>query len=237
MYAPDSKASGFFQGVDIQSASTASTIPISLDTVDHRTNLGLSNPGDLQAKVSVSLYDSDGSVLGSQEVTVPAYGFLQMNNVNRLLMKVSGVSNSVGFIRLQSNRPILGFSSVINNASNDPALALGLAAGADRVVIPSATNVNEFRSTLTVVNLGNGQPAMIRVRVRDESGSIVAQDDNITIPANGMFSVVDILARLGVSSNFGPVEINSLNDVPVAAVSQVYSISRNTGGFFLGQAF
>jgi hypothetical protein len=43
------------------------------------------------------------------------------------------------------------------------------------------------------------------------------------------------LSEIGASSVFGPVELRSLTGTPIIAVSRVYSVSRNTSGFFNAQ--
>ena len=115
-------------------------------------------------------------------------------------------------------------------------LATNVVSGATRLLIPSSTNVNQFRSTLTVINLSS-TPAPIRLIVRDTSGGIQAQSDSAVIPANGIYNVDDILTNLGLVNSYGPIEIQSLNEVPLAAISRVYSIIDNTSGFFAAQPY
>jgi matrixin/IPT/TIG domain-containing protein len=237
VFSPNSAASGFFEGIDLATVANTAVVPITQDTNSFRTNLGINNVGGVQANVSISLYGTAGTLLGSQNATVPAHGILQLNQVNRVLTESSNVTNTTGYIRLSSTQPVAGFSSVINNASNDPGLVPSLVSGATRLLVPSATNVNQFRSTLTLVNLGNSVSARIRLTFRDSSGNILAQDQTIVVPANGIYDVDDILTTLGITSNYGPIQIESLDSVPLAAVSRVYSMSNNTNGFFLAQPF
>jgi hypothetical protein len=199
--------------------------------------LGINNPGEAEALVDVSLYDGSGALLGSQHVTVPAHGLLQVNHVNRFITGATGISNTLGYIRMTSNNPVLGFSSLISNTSDDPGLAPSLAVGAGRLLIPSSTNVNQFRSTLTLVNLDAAKPASVHVTVRDTSGSVIGRNDSLTIEPGGVFHVDDLLSSLGITSNFGPIEISSPDNIPLAAVSRVFSVSDSTGGFFLGQPY
>jgi hypothetical protein len=153
-----------------------------------------------------------------------------------MLTGAGGVSDTLGFIRLTSSQPLLGYSTLINNVGDDPGLATNVVSGATRLLIPSATNVNQFRSTLTVINLGNSS-APIRLIVRNTSGGIQVQSDGVVIPSNGIYNVDDILTSLGLVNSYGPIEIQSLNEVPLAAVSRVYSIIDNTSGFFAAQPY
>jgi hypothetical protein len=237
VFTSSSRTSGFFEGLDILTATTSGVIPISQDTSTFRANLGINNPGESEANVDVSLYNATGALLGSQSVKVPAHGLFQMNGVNRFITGATGISGTLGYIRMNANQPVLGFSSMIGNTSDDPGLAPSLAAGANRLLIPSSTNVNQFRSTLTVINLDSASPAPVHVTVRDASGSVIGRNDSITITPSGIFNVDDLLSSLGISNNFGPIEIISPSKIPLAAVSRVYSINDNTGGLFLGQPY
>jgi hypothetical protein len=53
------------------------------------------------------------------------------------------------------------------------------------------------------------------------------------IPAHGFYTSQNILESLGVTGNFGPVELTSRNAQPLVVVSRVYSTS-GTSGFFEG---
>jgi hypothetical protein len=236
VYSVNSGTSGFFEGQDVSVASSNGVVPISQDSAAFRTNLGINNLGSLAADVQVNLYDLSGTLLGTTTVNVPAGGLTQLDNVNRTLTGSPGVSNTLGFIRLNSSQPLLGYSTLINNIGDDPGLATNVVSGATRLLIPSSTNVNQFRSTLTVINLGN-TPAPIRIIVRNTSGGIQVQSDSSVIPANGIYNVDDVLTNLGLVNSYGPIEIQSLNEVPLAAISRVYSTIDNTSGFFAARPY
>jgi hypothetical protein len=217
-------------------ASSSGVVPISQDSAAFRTNLGINNLGATPADVQVNLYNPGGVLLGTTTVNVPAGGLRQLDNVNRTLTGTSGVSDTLGFIRLTSSQPLLGYSTLINNVGDDPGLATNVVSGATRLLIPSSTNVNHFRSTLAVINLANSS-APIRLIVRNTSGDIQVQSDGVVIPPNGIYNVDDILTSLGLVNSYGPIEIQSLNELPLAAVSRVYSIIDNTSGFFAAQPY
>jgi hypothetical protein len=85
-----------------------------------------------------------------------------------------------------------------------------------------------------VVNSGDNVAAPITIRVRDVSGNILGQDNTQVIPPNGFFNVDDLLISLNITSNYGPLEIVSTNNVPLIVVSRVYSLNDHTSGFFQG---
>jgi hypothetical protein len=138
-----------------------------------------------------------------------------------------------GYIRLESNQPIFGWASQIDNSTNDPGFAMSKGQGAARLLVQSTANVGSFKSSLVVVNTGS-MDAVVDIVSRDANGAVKGESRGIVIPAGGLFSTVNILDTLGVSSNYGPVEIISTNGQPVMATSRVYSTS-GTSGFFEGQ--
>lgn len=237
VYALDSGTSGFFRGLDLERASGQAVIPISRESGEFRSNLGITNLSGQPARVQVQLFDSAGTRLGTTSQQVPPFGLVQLNRVNRRLSGSGGGGDTLGWIRLSADRPVAGFVSQINNRSSDPGFARSDALSSGRLLIPSATNVNQFRSTITIVNAGNGAEARVRVRVRNRQGRVIGESRSRALPANGILHLEDLLGSLEVPSNFGPVEIESLNGVPLLAVSRVYSIRDDTGGFFLAQPF
>ena len=237
VYALDSGTSGFFRGLDLERASSRAVIPISRESGEFRSNLGITNLSEQPARVQVRLFDSEGTLLGTSSEQVPPFGLVQLNRVNRRLSGSGGGGDTLGWIQLNADRPVAGFVSQINNRSSDPGFARSDVLSSSRLLIPSATNVNQFRSTITIVNAGNGAEAQVRVRVRNRQGRTIGESRSRTLPSDGIFHLDDLLGSLEVSSNFGPVEIESLNGVPLLAVSRVYSIEDDTGGFFLAQPF
>ena len=237
VYALDSGTSGFFRGLDLERASNRAAVPISRESGDFRSNLGITNLSEQPAGVQVQLFDSAGTLLGTSREQVPPFGLVQLNRVNRRLSGSGGGSDTLGWIQLSAAGPVAGFVSQISNRTSDPGFARSDVRSSTRLLIPSATNVNQFRSTITIVNAGNGKEARVRVRVRSRQGRIIGESESRTLPSNGIFHLEDLLGDLKIPSNFGPVEIESLNGVPLLAVSRVYSIHDDTGGFFLAQPF
>jgi hypothetical protein len=96
----------------------------------------------------VRLIAKSGVELAAASVTVPAKGLTQINNVVRQLLyrgDVANIANIDGYIRLESDQPIFGWASQIENSTNDPGLA---GQGAIRLLVQSTTNVGSFKSSL-----------------------------------------------------------------------------------------
>jgi len=227
------RAGGFFEGLRYSEASMVQTVAHVVDNAEIRTNLGINNVTDFPATVMIRLLDKNGAQLAAAPVTVAAKGLTQINNVVREMLGRQDVTNMEGYIRLESNQPIFGWASQIDNSSNDPGFAMGKGQGATRLLVQSTANVGSFKSSLVVANTGS-MDAVVDIVSRDANGAVKGESRGIVIPAGGLFSTANILETLGVSSNYGPVEIISTNSQPVMATSRVYSTS-GTSGFFEGQ--
>jgi len=224
---------GFFEGLRFSEASLSQTIAHVVDNSEIRTNLGINNTTDLPATVSIRLFDRSGAERGAASVSVAPHGLTQVNNVIRQLLGLQEVANLDGYIRLQSDQPIVGWASQIDNVTNDPGFAVSKGQGATRLLVQSTANVGSFKSSLVVVNTGS-VGALVDLISRDAEGNLKGESRGMLIPAGGFFSTANILETLGVSASYGPIEIISTNGQPVMATSRVYSTS-GTSGFFEGQ--
>jgi len=228
------RSGGFFEGLKYSEASLSQTIAHVVDNSEIRTNLGINNTTDFPASVSIRLFDRNGTQRASSSVSVAPRGLTQVNNVVRQLLNLQDVANLDGYIRLQSDQPIFGWASQIDNLTNDPGFAVSKGQGASRLLVQSTANVGSFKSSLVVVNTGSAE-ALVDLISRDAEGNVKGESRGLVIPAGGFFSTANILEMLGVTSSYGPIEIISTNGQPVMATSRVYSTS-GTSGFFEGQA-
>jgi len=219
---------GTFEGLNSSSASRSLVVPNVVDRAELGTNLSINNVNDRSAHVTVHLKVQDGSELGALEVTLPPKGLTQLTDVIRQLLQTPWVSNLEGYIELGSDEPILAWASQIDRATNDLAVTLSQGQGANRLLVPSASNVGAFRSGLALVNTGNGE-AFVDILSRAADGEIQGQLRNVFIPAKGCFSWADILESLGITRGSGSLEIISTNGQPLVGTSRVRSASRGSG--------
>ena len=227
-------SSGYFQGVDISKGSKKVVMPFSVDNDDFRTNLGLTNPGASMAGVLVSLIDSDGLTRGSLSTTVSPYGMTQINKINEELTKASGTGTlEEGYLILESDAPIVGWTSQIDNLTQDLSMVVGKSADTSdtKLLIPSTASTGSFTSTFVAVNLAS-LVNTVEITSRDINGNVTGSV-RITIPPKGLISFGDVLASFGQSGTYGPLEIESIDGLPILAVSRVSSLQR-TGGYFVG---
>ena len=236
VYSVNSGTSGFFEGQDVSVASSSGVVPISQDSTAFRTNLGINNLGAVAADVQVNLYSLSGALLGTTTVNVPAGGLRQLDNVNRTLTGAAWRVEHAGIHSDQLQPATVGLQHADQQCrgrsrSRDQR-RVGSHAAADsfcnkRQSVPVNTHRDQSRQH-------SGADPVI---VRNTSGGIQAQSDSGVIPANGIYNVDDILTSLGLVNSYGPIEIQSLNEVPLAAISRVYSTIDNTSGFFAARPY
>ncbi len=232
IYTPQ-KTGGYLEGISTRYAGGIIKIPHSIDTLDSRTNLGISNAGSAVAAVTVTLLDEQGAIRGSQNLLVSPHGMVQLNNVNRILLNQDSLTNSIGSLSLSSFQPIVGWISEIDNRTQDLSFSTsGQFSLHTRFLIPSVTRTGEFHSTLTILNAGI-QPAQVRLTAYNIQGLTVLSR-LVNVPAGGQFNTSDVLGYLNLSDSYGPLELESLEGEPILVTSQVKS-SQSTSGVLNGQ--
>ena len=222
------RTGGFLPAIPLDSAAPVVVISHVLDTAGFRTNLGVNNLGSKAARVNLTLIGTDGLTLGTFSDSVPAGALRQWDNIQRLLLGSAALTESEGWLRIESDEKIIAWASQINNLSQDPDFLVATRILSSRVLIPAAVSAGAFRSTLVILN-GNASPTAVTLTARGPEGDI-RQVRSVTIPGNGLLRYLDILDSLGLGGTFGPLEILSSPNSPILAISRVAS-NQNTGGF------
>ncbi|MEW5976084.1 MAG: PQQ-dependent sugar dehydrogenase [Acidobacteriota bacterium] len=227
---------GFLPGLTVSSGGLDLLLPEVVDSGTRgqagtfRTNLGVNNLGDIDAEVQIEMIDSSGATLGMQSIRVPGRGMSQIDGIARTLAN----KETEGYLKLSSQRPIHAWASKINNATDDPSLEVALGSGFDesgvKLLIPSVSGTDRFKSLVVVVNRG-GKSNDLVLTARDTGGNVVARL-NRSVPVRGIFRSTDVLREMGAPVGaFGPLTIESSNGELFSAVSEVYS-AEGTAGFF-----
>jgi YVTN family beta-propeller protein len=231
---------GFFEGQSPNQAAPALFVPFVSDTAEFRTNLGLNNPGNAPATVTVLFLNSMGELQASGTTTVPVSGMTQINAIVRKLLNNpakadlqlvpdSATADREGYLQIISSQPLIVWASQIDNMTNDPSIEVGRPVGFVKLWLPSSTNTGFFRSTLSLLNTESTE-AKVDILARGTDGRVQGMR-SVVVPPNGLFFETDILSSLDLSETFGPLEINVANGLPVIAISRVYS-TNGTSGFF-----
>jgi len=218
----------YLEGVDTSTAGR-SLVLYSLENADFRTNLGINNLGTTTANVTIGLVDKNGVQLGNLTTTVPAGGLTQLNRVNLAFGVASPGANLEGTLRIEADQDIVAWTSQIDNLTQDSSFVVGKNLQPVKLLIPSATRVGGFTSNLVVANL-DASPATIELKFRDVEGNLKASSVEV-IPGNGLLSPADILSKLGLTENYGPLEIVPVSGKPILALSRVYSLQGTAGTF------
>ena len=222
------RTGAYLEAVDAATAGRSAVL-YALENADFRTNLGINNLGTAAANVTVSLVDWNGLPMGSLTTTAPPGGLIQINRVNLALGFASPGVSLEGTLRLEADQNIVAWTSQIDNLTQDSSLVVGKSLQAAKLLIPSTTRVGSFRSNLVVANL-DASPSIVELKFRDVEGNLQASSVEV-IPGNGLLSSADILSKLGMTGNYGPLEIVSVSGKPILALSSVYSLQRTAGTF------
>ncbi len=217
-------------------SSDATFISQVIESNDFRTNLGVNNLSNSTANVSVTLVDVDGMELATKTMQVEPQGLTQLNAIAPYLYEENLGNEIRGSLYLESDQPISAWASQIENSTNDPSLLLSKRSGATQILIPSAANTGAFTSSLVLMNVGVNT-GNVAIKAYGVDGTVLGQTATpLSVPANGTLSFDNILETLGVKDNYGPLEITSLDNVPLVAASRVSSTSK-AGGFFEGISY
>ena len=214
-------------------------IPNAIDSVDYRSNLGLNNLSSNEALVKISLLDQHGNLLKpAMNAVVPSQGYLQLEHV---LREISGnylMTGLEGTLAIESNQPVTGFLSQINNAANDPAIVDAVHEGNSHLILDSAANTSAFQSSLTVVNLSSRDGHVTLKAISRENGQGIGEAlTSLPLKSNGYLRFDNILQNLGVQGEYAPVEIVSEDQLLLSAVSLVTDVSTHTGGIFTAHPY
>lgn len=110
--------------VDPSSGLKRSVLTHLSSSARERTNVGFVNTGTRTARLALTLRDGQsGEVLGNLENSVGGSGFLQLNDVFSMV-PVRGTPAAAGVLEIESSEPVIGFSTLIENATGDASFFL-----------------------------------------------------------------------------------------------------------------
>jgi len=84
-----------------------------------RTNIGLVNSSDVDARVRIFLYDTSGNELVSRWRTLKSRAWMQLQEPFSRLAEQSDIDTGSAKIEVASGHGVIVYASVIDNASND----------------------------------------------------------------------------------------------------------------------
>ena len=205
---------------------------------DYRTNIGLVNRSNAAVAVTLALFGSDGSMIASTPVTIPATNF-QQNPLTNYFPAVTGQSRDGMTLRAIAGNAgaVSVYASVVNSKTQDPIYIQGTAtSSSSRVVIPAVGRApgiggTYWRSDVTLMN-----PNLIGVRV---GWRYLAAGSNNTATgwsymnlAGGETRVLrDVASAFGVASGTGALEFAADGFTAPIITSRTYTTTVDGGTY------
>jgi CubicO group peptidase (beta-lactamase class C family) len=112
----------FLDGVTAEAAADGSDtvwLPQLRQDEAFRTNIGIFNSGDVDARVRISLYDTSGNELVSKWQTLIPYAWVQLQEPFSRLAGRNDIDSGSASVEVASGHGVIAYASVIDNATND----------------------------------------------------------------------------------------------------------------------
>jgi PKD repeat protein len=208
-----------------------------------RTNIGLVNRGSAAVSPTLSLYASNGSLLGRTTVAL-APGSFSQQSLNNLFPVVASAPQSEMSLEVHSPvaDAVTAYASIIDNISHDPVFVSARPAESDREIYIGAVgrtggvSGTYWRSDVTLHNPGASSIfATVRfLRAGEDNRSVAGR--TISIGARNTRTIGDIMSWLGAGEGSGALQIVwTGSSEGVVATSRTYT-TRGSDGGTLGQA-
>ncbi|MHB8873711.1 MAG: IPT/TIG domain-containing protein [Myxococcaceae bacterium] len=168
------------------------------------------------ASATLDLRTAAGVSLGTQTVSVPAQGFLQVPDLARTVLSKTQPTQTISSVRVTSSRALLALGFILTTPNSDQRFFNARPGGSVRSLLPYA----DARTGISVVNNGL-LPANLELSLRLDSGAPRGLPLRLTLPSHGLFNAPVLLASLGAGNAAGAVEVRSLNGQPLAVVARV----------------
>jgi len=205
---------------------------------DYRTNLGLVNRGGLPVGVDLALFASDGSVLGTANVTLPANNFQQASLAGffpsfdgqpRDGMSVRAIAGAAGAVSV--------YASVINNRTQDPVYIQGIATPlSSRVLVPAVGRApgiggTYWRSDVTVMNPSTSAVALKWRYLPAGSDNTAMGWSTLPMAAGETRVLRDVAAMFGITSGTGALEFAADGFAAPVITSRTYTSTVEGGTY------
>jgi len=101
------------------SAGASTWLPQLRQDEKFRTNIGLVNTGDTEARIRIFLYDASGEEIASKSRRLQPGGWLQLNKPFVRLARRTDIVAGAARILVASGHGVIGYAVVIDNTTND----------------------------------------------------------------------------------------------------------------------
>ena len=208
-----------------------------------RSNIGIVNRSAGAVSSTLSLYASNGSLLGRTSVGL-APGSFQQQPLAALFPVLSSVPQDQMSMEIVSSvaNAVTAYGSIIDNVSQDPVFVPATAAETDRDVFVAAVgrtggaSGTYWRSDVTLFNPGASSVSATVRFLRAGEDNRFASGRTLTLGAKGTRTIGDILSWLGAGQGTGALQIAwSGQSQGVVATSRTYT-TRGFDSGTLGQS-
>jgi minor extracellular serine protease Vpr len=152
------------------------------------------NPGINAANITATLYDSSGLSIGQpQAAVIPPKG--------QVILQFASSPPSSGYVRVQSDRPVLGLE-IIGNANSSSALS-GVSPGLQtRLFFPFSAVGSNYSTQIGIINT-SGSSANLTINSYDDNGNLLGSKE-AALPAGGQ--LLEAITDLSGIPADGPTE-------------------------------
>lgn len=204
-----------------------------------RTNIGLVNKTGTTVNTTLTLVDTDGSVIGMKTIPVPGNNFQQVGLVS-IFPALSGLSKSGMSMKVQSSveGAVSVYASTIDNRTQDPIFYPSIPAPGKEVLIPAVARIpggggTFWRSDVTILNpTVTGMTLTLRLYVANADNRN-APTKSLALPAGRTVTIEDVITWLGAGNSNGALLISSAGPTVGPVVnSRTYTTRASDGGTF-----
>lgn len=203
-----------------------------------RTNIGIVNNGSTGATVALTLFASNGSVIGTANVTAAANNFQQTSLAT--LFPVLAANPQSG-MTLRSVASAAGsvsvYASVVDNRTQDPIYLQGAApATGSSLVLPAVgrapgANGTFWRSDVAIHNPQSQALAITARYIAASSDGRNGATTTISVAPNTTATMADVLSSFGLLSGSGALELSWSGAAGPVVTSRTYT-STESGGTY-----
>ena len=221
-----------FHACSLGQLASATMLPLVVDgngkvagVGNERTALVIDNSVSGAAmSVTGFLYGTGGEVLGHDTFQVAANELRTVSDVVRALTHTTTVQNKIGSVVVFGTEVFHGMASIVNNTSADPALVDGqpIAGGASGFV---STVGSSGYATQTVFANPSTSPIVLQLLAYPPGGGAAPLAATVAVvPAHGLASYPDVVARLGLGPSFAG-QLSWTSSQPMTAMAR--DLTRN----------
>jgi len=208
---------GLVTGRPFSEGATSGTLAWVPDTNVETSSIYVVNTSSTTSSMTtLELRSPSGQVLGSQTVTVPAGGFVQVPDLARTVLMRTQPTQTLSSVGITATQAVMAFVFSLSSQNSDLRFAQGRPGGGVHMRLPYA----DPRTSLFVTNVGP-LPASLELSVTVDSGAQRGSLLRVTVPPKGSYQSPLLLSSLGAGTSAGVVDIRSTNGMPFVATAKV----------------